>query len=42
MKFLKNLFRMLFASKSQEDLNLTSYLMSGHISKTTGKRYRKK
>jgi hypothetical protein len=41
MKFFKNLMRMIFGSK-EEPFNLSSYLMGGHISQTTGKRYRKK
>lgn len=42
MKFLQKMIKLLFGTKDETEFNLTSYLMGGHISKTTGKRYRKK
>lgn len=44
MSFLKQLFRRLFGVKQRDsqDFNLQSYLMGGHISKTTVRTNRKK
>ena len=41
MKLLKKWLHMWFGPK-EEAFDLKSYLMGGHISQTTGKRYRKK